>query len=76
MSYISTTFIIVGCRCTMSYTSYTYHCLMQMCPVLHKFHLSLFDAHVPDRQWTIFARMTDDVCIIILNSNKQYQLKM
>ena len=42
-----------------------------MCHVLHKFHFSLFDEDVPARQWTIFARMTDDVCIIILNSNKQ-----
>ena len=44
---------------------------MEMCHVLHKFHFSLFDEDVPARQWTTFARMTDDVCIIILKSNKQ-----
>ena len=58
-------------ECAMSYISSASHCLMKTCHVLHKFHFSLFDEDVPDRQWTIFARMTDDVCIIILNSNKQ-----
>ena len=56
----------------MSYISPPYRCLMKMCPVSHKFRFSLFDEDVPARQWTIFAaRMTDDVCIITLNSNKQ-----
>ncbi len=42
----SVSLLSVWWRCVLSYISYTSHCLMEMCPVLHKFHFSLFDGDV------------------------------
>ena len=52
----------------MSYICYTSRCLMEMCPVLHQFHFSVFVEDVPCLHMLHFSLFDGDVSCLTSGS--------